>query len=281
MSHREIEKSFFLLNGHLHAVEEFDPHMAIRYPSVYEVIRVIDGVPLFWEAHLDRMQQSLALAGASFQLNRENLRSQMDLLIQKNQVLNHNLKVVVNHWDNTLSPDTYLFFITTRYPSDKDLHQGVPVILHPAERKNPNAKIISTSFRAPILKALESSGAYEALLVNQSDEVTEGSRSNFFVIKQNVFYTPPAAQVLQGITRQVVMRLVHRLGYQIQETSISRAFLLKGDALFLTGTSPGVLPISNANGHSFSVTLEPLQNLQGLYHHFVRTYVDIHRSSAD
>ena len=278
MYHREIEKKFFLYNGRLHAVDKFDASQATHYPSVYEVIRVIKGLPLFWEAHVDRLQQSLTLAGATIQLDRSSLRHQMELLITENQVTNHNLKVVVNQWQLKESPDVYVFFIATRYPSKKALKEGVSVILHPAERQNPNAKIISTDFRAPILAALETTGAYEALLLNQSNEITEGSRSNFFVINNNTFYTPPASQVLQGITRQVVINLLARLGYLLEETVISADFLKKADGLFITGTSPGVLPVKQVDDQPFSVSLEPLQQLQGLYHHFVNTYLEVHQS---
>lgn len=277
MTPRDIEKETFLYNGTLLPASEFDPSKATKYPSVYEVIRVIGGVPLFWEAHLDRLQKSIAMAGSSYRCCRENLHQQMQWLIRENRVTNYNMKIILNNFNNSSTPQTYLFFITTRYPTSEELSQGVAVITHQAERSNPNAKIISVDFRDPILKALQQSGAYEALLMNQRGEITEGSRSNFFVIKDGVFFTPPADRILEGITRQVVIRLLQRLGFTLITAPMTINFLQESDGLFLTGTSPGILPVNRVDDHPFNIDLKPMQDLQKLFHHFIQTYISVHR----
>jgi len=185
------------------------------------------------------------------------------------------MKIIMNAVDPKPDGDVYLFFITTGYPSSQQLREGVKVITFEAERHNPNAKIIATDFRTLILEALQQAQGYEALLVNAAGEVTEGSRSNFFVIKNNAFYTPPSHQILEGITRQVVIKLLERLGYALKVMPISLGFLMESDGLFLTGTSPGVLPIRQVNDKAFDVTLKPLQDLQGLYRHVEETYSKI------
>jgi len=277
MKPREIEKDFFLHNGISLPVSEFKPEEAVRYPSVYEVIRVIQGVPLFWEAHLDRLQKSLALAGTTLAIPREKLHQEILDLIRENSVTDHNFKIIFNSFENGGSFNRYLFFVTSRYPTEQQLAQGVAVVTHQAERENPNAKIIATDFRNRVLEAIQESAVYEALLVNHQGEVTEGSRSNFFLLKDGVFYTPPADRILEGITRQVVIRLLERLGYPLVTQPITTDFLGKADGLFLTGTSPGVLPIRQVDDQPFQADLKPLQDLKGLFNHFVQTYVQIHR----
>lgn len=277
MKPREIEKDIFILNGRPFPVSEFQPEEAVRYPSVYEVIRVIQGVPLFWEAHLDRLQKSLSLAGSSLAIPREELQQEILDLIRENKVAEHNFKIIFNGFENGGSFNRYLFFVTSRYPTEQQLKQGVTVVTHQAVRENPNAKIIATSFRTPVLAAIQQAGAYEALLVNHQGEVTEGSRSNFFLLRDGIFYTPPADRILEGITRQVVIRLLERLGYSLVTQPITINFLRKADALFLTGTSPGVLPIQQLDDQLFRTNLKPLQDLQSLFHHFVQTYIQIHQ----
>jgi branched-chain amino acid aminotransferase len=273
---RDIEKETYLYNGTLLPANEFDPSKATKYPSVYEVIRVIGGVPLFWEAHLDRLQKSIAMAGSSYRFSRENLHQQMLRLIRENRVTHFNMKIILNDFNNASPPHTYLFFITTRYPTSEEISQGVAVITHQAERSNPSAKIISVDFRDPILKALQQSGAYEALLVNHRGEITEGSRSNFFVIKDGVFFTPPADRILEGITRQVVINLLKRLGFPLITAPITINFLQESGGLFLTGTSPGILLVNRVDDHPFSIDMKPLQDLQKQFHHFVQTYISVH-----
>ena len=282
MKPREIEKNVYLLNGTSVPVADFQPEHITRGPAVYEVIQVMDGVPLFWEAHLDRLNKSLSLAGASVPLDRQVLHRQMRQLIRENQVDRHNFKIVVTDFGTSTAPTVHLFFITSRYPSEDQLKNGVDAITHHAERENPNAKIIATDFRAPIQDALHQADAYEALLVNRKMEVTEGSRSNFFLFSKGTCYTPPSDQILQGITRQVVINLLGRLSVPLVQQHITLKFLKQADALFITGTSPGVLPIRRLDGQDIpSGTQPPLQQLQQLYHHFTRTYIAVHRDNVE
>lgn len=276
--HREIQKQFYLLNSTFYPVKDFDPEKILETPSVYEVIRVIDGIPLFWEAHLDRMKKSLHLLGYSFSFEPSRLYAQLLDLIEKNQTQQDNIKLVLNQLD-TPSPNLYLFFISSHYPSTEQLRKGVPVILHKAERQNPHAKVIATDFRAPILEALRRRDAYEALLVNPAGEITEGSRSNFFLVKDGHFYTSPPSKILEGVTRKVVVSLLHRLGYPLTQMPITKELLEKGDGLFLTGTSPGVLPINQVDQQAFdSGAQKEIQDIQKMYDHFVHTYIEIHKT---
>lgn len=275
MKPREIEKDFYLLNGESLPVSEFDAEAATRYPAVYEVLKVTQGLPLFWDAHIDRLEKSLKLAGVSVDINRDQLYQQALRLVEENKTTHHNMKIIMNAFDTKPQGDVYLFFITTNYPSQQQLREGVKVITCEAQRNNPNAKIIASEFRASILEALQQSQAYEALLVNPHQQVTEGSRSNFFIIKDNVFYTPPSDQILEGITRQVVIQLLSRLGYELKVMPITLPFLASADGLFITGTSPGVLPVRQVNDQPYDVTLKPLRDLQDLFRHVEETYVKV------
>ena len=275
--HREIEKDYFLLDEKAYPASQFEPEKAIEFPSVYEVIRVIEGVPIFWEAHLDRMKKSVSLLGYDFPFESHIIYAQLLKLIEINQVLNYNIKVVLNQLGEK-QPHLYIFFITSRYPSKEELKQGVPVISYQAERKNPHAKVIATDFRAPIIKAIKEANAYEALLVNPQGEITEGSRSNFFLVKQGHFYTAPSSKVLEGVTRKCVLSLLKRLGYPCTEQPITKEFLQSAEGIFITGTSPGVLPVNKVDRQVFeSPKLKEVQDIQKLYDHFVKTYVEVNR----
>lgn len=277
MKPREIEKDIYFFNGQALPVSEFDAEAAIHYPAVYEVLKVTDGVPLFWDSHIDRLEKSLKLAGVSAGIDRDQLYQQALRLVKKNNTTHYNMKIIMNAFDTKPNGDKYLFFITTSYPSPQQLKEGVKVITFEAERHNPNAKIIATDFRTSILEALQQTQGYEALLVNAAGEVTEGSRSNFFVIKDNVFCTPPSHQILEGITRQIVIKLLERLGYGLKVMPLSLGFLMEAESLFLTGTSPGILPIQQVNNKCFDVTLKPLQDLQKLYRHVEETYIKVNK----
>lgn len=88
-------------------------------------------------------------------------------------------------------------------------------------------------------------GFDEAIMLNESGHVAEGSTSNFFMVRKGRLVTPPVTEnVLEGITRNSVMELAEReLGMRVAERPIDRSELYVADELFLTGTAVGVAPV--------------------------------------
>jgi branched-chain amino acid aminotransferase len=89
------------------------------------------------------------------------------------------------------------------------------------------------------------SGFDEAILLNESGHVTEGSTCNLFMLRKGQLITPDVTEnVLEGITRDSVMELAEReLGLEIVERPIDRSELYVCDELFLTGTAVGLAPV--------------------------------------
>jgi len=271
---KEIAKDFFLLNGKAISSSEFDQKTTTLYPSFYEVIRVIDGVPLFFEEHIQRLIRSLNLLNYVLPSDENTIKKQIHTLIEINKCYNYNVKIVVNKL-NDKDPNLFIYFITSTYPNKDQYEKGVHSILYKAERENPNAKVIATSFRDAVNTCIKSVNAYEALLVNQKGEITEGSRSNMFFVKNNVFYTSPSKDVLVGITRSRVIQLCTQLGYEVKEQEIPVSFLDEIDGLFLTGTSPKVLPIASVDTHQYdSSNNSAILALQKAYDDLINSYIN-------
>jgi branched-chain amino acid aminotransferase len=93
-------------------------------------------------------------------------------------------------------------------------------------------------------KKLEENDAYEALLVNNRGEITEGSRSNLFFVVHGKIYTAPAEDVLIGITRKYILEACNNLRLEVIEQPIPFSMLDYAEGAFITGTSPKVLPIA-------------------------------------
>ena len=88
-------------------------------------------------------------------------------------------------------------------------------------------------------------GFDEAILLNESGHVAEGSTSNIFMVRKGRLITPPVSEnVLEGITRNSVIELAEReLGMRVSERPIDRSELYVADELFFTGTAVGVAPV--------------------------------------
>ena len=92
------------------------------------------------------------------------------------------------------------------------------------------------------------SGYDEAIMLNSSGKVAEGSAENIFIIKSGIIKTPPLnADILNGITRDSVIRLIKANGIKLIEKNITVKELLKADEVFMTGTAAEVKSVSKIN----------------------------------
>jgi branched-chain amino acid aminotransferase len=247
----EIIESYFILNNDVIPVTEAEKHSTSSSRTIYEVIRVMSGVPLFLEKHIERLEASAGLVGSSVETIKEKLENNIRKLIEVNGNPDKNIKIIVHNLEND-TPDYMAFFIKSSYPTEEEYSKGVHAILLHEERTNPNAKIVNSSYKERVAAALSKAKAYEALLVNSKNEITEGSRSNVFFIRNGTVLTAPKGNVLIGITRVSVMELCERLGIKVLEEPVNVEILQEIDGLFMTGTSPKILPISTIDDMHFS-----------------------------
>ncbi len=87
-------------------------------------------------------------------------------------------------------------------------------------------------------------GAFEAVQIRDG-VVTEGSSSNFFIIKDGVLWTHPVSNlILRGITRTIIVeRLAPKLGLTVVEKGFDKAFALKAEEAFVCGTNTEIMPL--------------------------------------
>jgi len=88
-------------------------------------------------------------------------------------------------------------------------------------------------------------GYDEAIMLNYSGKVAEGSAENIFIVKNGMIKTPPLdADILNGITRDSVIQLIRSNGIKLIEKNITVNELLKADEVFMTGTAAEVKSVT-------------------------------------
>lgn len=123
------------------------------------------------------------------------------------------------------------------------------------------------------------SGAEEALMLDASGYVMEGSGENVFIVKDGEIYTPDITSALDGITRKTLIQLAEECGYAVHERRITRDQVYIADEAFFTGTAAEVTPIQSldgrqiGNGHRGPVT----EQLQTKYFDVVTGRSEKHR----
>jgi branched-chain amino acid aminotransferase len=115
-------------------------------------------------------------------------------------------------------------------------------------------------------------GHYDALLLDDEDTILEGTRTNFFAIKDSLVITPPGETVLDGVTRQTVLAVAKRNNFIVREEKISLQNLSEFDGAFLTSTSSKILPLIQIDDFTFSAIPQKLKELMKFYDVFLENY---------
>ncbi len=271
-------QNIWIKNNQQMRKEELPPDFIEQGISLYEVLRVIDGVPLFLEQHLERLKNSAKLTNLELPLNDKEVSQRLQDLISSNRVENGNIKFVINYTEPGKPADFYAYFVEHDYPTKEVYQKGVKTVLVHVERPNPNAKVDRADYRNTVDEAKRRTGSYEALLVDREGNVSEGGRSNLFMVKGDVVYTAPADKVLKGITRQMVLTACQNQGYQVVEKEISLEEMLNMDAIFISSTSPKVLPVSQIDDKIInSGNNKIIQDVMAGYDAIIDDYVKSHK----
>lgn len=116
-------------------------------------------------------------------------------------------------------------------------------------------------------------GFDEAIVLNETGNVAEGSAANFFLVKNNVLITPTKTDdILEGITRRTILELANNQKIKTEERTVDRTELYTADEAFFTGTGVQLSWINNidrrmiGNGKRGKIT----GHLQDLFFEIVR-----------
>ncbi|MBK7480804.1 MAG: aminotransferase class IV family protein [Bacteroidales bacterium] len=253
----------FILDGELHPSEHFDNSLVYGGDSIYEVIRMMRGIPVFFHDHMERLEGSLKLQGKARLAGKDDIRNDIIRLVRTEKRKEVNLKLVFNYNGDTTR--YLIYFVEPVYPSDEQYRNGVKGVLVNAERQDPGSKVINHRLRSSIYHKLILEGGYEALLVNRDNEITEGSRSNIFFLKGNTLVTAPDNRILSGITRKYILDICREQGIKLEFYCLPVDSISACDAVFMTGTSPMVLQFHTVGDSHFRVPVPMIDKLRKLY----------------
>lgn len=266
--------------------------------GVFEGVRAYetsDGPAIFrLEDHTNRLFESAKLIGMQIPYDAKELNDAQSQVVKINNLKNayirpmcfygsegmglraDNLKVhtIIAAWDwgSYLGDDKILNGIkvkVTDFPkrSEKSM-------LHKAKASG------NYLYSMLALKDALNSGYDEALILDIDDNVNEGSGENFFTIINNTIHTPKDATVLNGITRQTVMKIARNLNYNVEETNISVDDVKSSDEAFFTGTAAEVTPIIQVDNVKINDGKpgEITKKIQKIYFDLIRGKVDEYSS---
>lgn len=226
--------------------------------GVYEVVKVYNGRCFALKEHLDRLHFSLRALRIPAIYTVEELTEFHEVLIEKSGIMDGSIYLQItrgvavrtHHFPELVVPRLTMTIRPSGANNDGLREQGAKVIMIPDERWL-RCDIKSLNLLGNILgkQQAKEAGCYEGVMV-RGEEVTEGTSSNFYVVKDDVIWTYPATHlILKGVTRTIILE---KLAKQLQIPVLEKAFgvkFIKGAAeAFLSGTSTEIMPITTING---------------------------------
>jgi branched-chain amino acid aminotransferase len=137
------------------------------------------------------------------------------------------------------------------YLGDEALEKGIKIKTSTFARHHVNVMMTKAkacgNYVNSVLAKTEAvaDGYHEAVLLDTTGHVSEGSGENIFMVVDDVIYTPHSDGVLGGLTRNSIITLATDLGYEVREEPITRDMLYIADEVFFTGTAAELTPVSS------------------------------------
>jgi branched-chain amino acid aminotransferase len=140
------------------------------------------------------------------------------------------------------------------YLGSSALEEGVDVKVSSWTRMAPNtlpamAKSTANYANSALIKMEAVADGYsEAIALDVSGNISEGSGQNIFVVRDGAIYTPPlGSSILGGITRDSIITLARESGYSVTESVLPRESLYTADEVFFVGTAAEVTPVRSVD----------------------------------
>lgn len=277
------------MNGKLVPAKEavvsvFD-HGFLYGDGVYETLRVYDGVIFMLDEHLRRLHRSASMIGLTIPLDMNSLKNSIYETLLTNNLKNAFVRLTISRGhgpiglDPGLCPEPTIVIIAEEmkdYPK-AFYEKGISIIISETKRNfrgalNPQIK--SLNFLNNILAKIEAKKRdfYDAVMLNVSGKLTEGTTSNLFFYKEGTLCTPSLeCGILDGITRGVVIDLALREGIKVKEGEFTKEDIYAAAEVFITSTTLEVMPVSKVDEHTYSVG-----NITKLLHKKYREEVSAH-----
>lgn len=230
--------------------------------GVYEVIPAYGSKLFRLDEHLARLDASLAAIQLPNPLTRADWTTLLNSLIEQNGGGNIYIYLQITRGaaakrDHAfpvppVAPTIFAMtgLIATPAADMPDTTPGVAAITLDDIRWS-RCDIKSVALLANVLMRQQavSEGASEAILIRDGF-ATEGSASNFFIVRQGVIVTPPKSHlILPGITRDLLVELARKHGMAVEEREITETELKSADEVWLSSSTREVVPVTRLNGH--------------------------------
>ncbi|MHB1951784.1 MAG: branched-chain amino acid transaminase [Acidiferrobacteraceae bacterium] len=242
--------------------------------GVFEGIRSHDGplgpVVFRLEDHLRRLRNSAGLLGMRLTWDLPALAAAVLETLRVNGLGEAYIRPLAYYGGGPMALDnrnhqTHVLVAAWRWDADSEesllrgLRTRISEVRRPSEASTRvQAKAVGNYLNGQLaLREALAHGADEAILLDERGNLAEASAANVFLVSNGRLHTPLPECALAGITRDTLMRLACRLGYEVIETHLGREQIYGADEIFLSGTACGVRTVASVDGRPITSRRRP------------------------
>jgi len=269
------------INGKI--VEEADARVSVfdrgllLGEGLFETMRAYNGVIFKLDRHIDRLTEGAITLGFEGVPEPEAIKRACERVMMENGLRDARLRITLTGGPVSDSGPTLVVAAAPYEGYDKELYiKGMSAITLGGLRISGSFihRLKATSYLSSSIarQKAAAAGCDEAILLNEMGNIAEGSYTNVFTVKAGIIYTPPVEDgLLPGVTRECVIEIAGKAGFDVLQESIPEDGLKSMDEIFLTNSLMEVMPLTKLDGNMVGnsqpgpVTLE----LMALYREYL------------
>jgi len=224
----------------------------LRGYGVYEGITSYNGKVFHLKDHYERLQKSAGFLNIPVQISFDELEVVLQKLIADNGFARTNFRLIltgglsvegIGFEKNT---STLAIIPQEHHSLTADAYKkGVSVMLDDFQREAAGYKTLNYIEAVRLQEKRKAKGAAE-IIYHHNGKLLEASTSNVFIVKNNVVITPKE-NILEGITRKIVLELARKAGYAVEERDVSMEEFFAADEVFITASFKEIVPVVKAD----------------------------------
>ena len=220
--------------------------------GVYSALRTFEHNKfLDLDEHLARTVRSMRLLGWQYQLDEDRLRRALDTAVSAYPGADARVRFdILARPAADLGTDSHELLVLTPFTPEPPAYYTAGVGVHFAPglaRGRPRAKTAEFAARRNRMLPARDQQHYEYLLLDDNGNILEGSLTNFWAVRGGQVWTA-GEDVLEGVTRKILLNLIPTLGLTVHQTAVNSNDLPTLQEAFLSGSSRAVMPVTSIAG---------------------------------
>jgi branched-subunit amino acid aminotransferase/4-amino-4-deoxychorismate lyase len=236
--------------------------------AVYSNIKIVQGKMFLPDFEIEKLFESAKVIGIEHNFQKEDIIEWTRKLIKENNLKDALVRVLLIGQEKDIEPTIFLFPVGLTFYPNKFYTNGVKLVTFNGERVFPTCKSKDLLLCYVAYREAVKHDAIDALLIDRDKNIREGTRSSFFVIKDDTLIAPPKEKALEGVTRRIILDIASKI-MKVKEEDIPLRKIKEYDEHFITGTTLNVMPVAQIDDIVLGNKVgEKVRELQNLYKEF-------------